>query len=548
MSAMRAREDPASEQGVPTEDAAALQERLIRAWPAGGAHATVRHVETHISHVLLVGRYAYKIKKPVNFGFLDFSTLEKRRLCCEEELRLNRRLAPEIYRAVIPVTGTPDAPVLGGDRGNSRPFEYAVKMRRFAQSALLDRLLARKALGAGVIDALADRVAVFHAQAPKCAKASDFGSPEVVWSAVSANFRQLRKCLSESGACASLDRLEQWSTERHARLSATFTARRADMVRECHGDLHLGNIVLIKGQPVIFDCIEFSPGLRWIDVISEIAFMVMDLEERGRRDYGHRFLNRYLEQTGDYAALPLLPYYQVYRALVRAKVAALRAGQEAEKNAKHELAMCNKYLAYAERIIQPVPCSLTLFHGLSGSGKSWAAQILLEATGAIRLRSDVERKRLAGFRIDGKTRSEIHGGIYTREATAATYARLAELARETLGAGYPVLIDAACLEAWQREMFRALAEESGVPFAIVHCRAPEDVLRRRLMARELSGNDASEADASVLEAQIASQEPLTREELACCRSVDTDGCAPSRLLEQLAPEAYGDVSGECAGG
>ena len=532
---MGASEFPATNSGVRREEDVPAQERLVRSWPANGVHAKVRRVETHISHVLLAGHYAYKIKKPVNFGFLDFSTLEKRRQCCEEEIRLNRRLAPEIYLAVVAITGTPDAPVVGG---SGVPIEYAVKMRRFAQSALLDRLLARNALSAALIDGLADRVAAFHAQAPRCSGESNYGAPALVWSAVAENFRQLRERLAEPGICASLDRLGRWSRENHARLSAPIAARLRDgMVRECHGDLHLGNIALFKKQLVIFDCIEFNPGLRWIDVISEIAFMVMDLEERGRRDYGHRFLNRYLERTGDYAALPLLAYYQVYRALVRAKVAALRAAQETPETAPHELAVCRQYLAYAERVIQPMPCRLTLFHGLSGSGKSWAAQVLLEATGAIRLRSDVERKRLAGagLRSDSESRSGIDGGLYAKEVTAATYARLATLAREALVAGYPVLVDAASLKAWQRALFRTLAEESGVPFLIVRCRAPEGLLRRRLVARRLSGSDPSEADAAVLEAQIASQEPLTREELTYCVSVDTDGCSPESLLEQLAP-------------
>ncbi len=492
----------------------------------------VRQIETHISYVLLVGRTAYKIKKAVNLGFLDFSTLEKRRLYCEEELRLNRRLAPELYRAVVALTGTPDAPQIGGA---GVPLEYAVEMRRFAQSALLSNRLARNRLPPEVIDALAERVADFHARAQSCPPDMDCGSPAAVWAPVAENFRQLRRLLPRDRYAERLQVLAAWSRERCADLADLIVARKlAGRVRECHGDLHLGNVAFVGGEPVIFDCIEFNPNLRWIDVINEAAFMVMDLEERGRADYGHRFLDRWLEHSGDFSGLPLLAYYQVYRALVRAKVAAIRAAQEDTSARRNELAVCDQYLAYAGRTTQRQNRFVALMHGLSGAGKTWASQALLEATGAVRLRSDVERKRLAGLPAQGQSRSSVAGGLYGEAMTEATYARLAELARTVLEAGLPVVVDAASLKAWQRETFRRLAGELGVPFVLVACAAPEPVLRLRLSARERAAADASEADAAVLEQQQGSLEPLADAERAACMAIDTATLTRAELLARFA--------------
>jgi len=523
------RSRPDREKGIGTPSTgidATAQARLVRSWPG-----RIRVVETHISYVLLAGRYAYKIKKPVNFGFLDFSSLEKRRQYCDEEIRLNGRLAPEIYLGVVSIAGTPDAPDPGGC---GEPIEYAVKMRRFAQSFLLDRRLANGEVAAETIDALADRIAAFHDAAARCPAGAPFGSPAVVWGAMAENFRQLTQYLPEADAGA-LPGVETWSRAGADRLNALVAARKDDgMVRECHGDLHVGNIALFRGRPMIFDCIEFNPNLRWIDVINEVAFMVMDLEERGRADYGWRFLSRWLERSGDFAGLPLLAFYQVYRALVRAKVAAIRAGQEAGAERRRELTACAQYLDHAARTMQPRKRFLALMHGVSGAGKSWVSQILLEATGAVRLRSDVERKRLAGLPALAESGSKVDGGIYSAEMTEATYARLAESARGALAAGYPVVVDAASLKAWQRELFRRVAAELDVPFLLVDCRASAAILRHRLATREASAADASEADAAVLERQVCSLDPLTETEREGCVSIETGDVTRDDLLRRFA--------------
>ena len=303
----------------------ARQEILVAALRSALGEA-VEVVETHISWVLLAGDYAYKIKKAVNLGFLDFSTLEKRRFYCAEELRLNRRLAPDLYLEVVPIAGSADHPVLNGP---GPAIEYAVKMRRFPQACLLDQVLLRGELTPETIDAIARRIADFHGRTAIADNESPFGTPERAHLPVAENFAQIRPRLRDNEDLIRLDELERWSErEYQARFNALAARKARGLIRECHGDLHLGNMALLDGEAVPFDCIEFSDNLRWIDVISEAAFLAMDLQDRGRPDLARRFLNAYLEQTGDYEGLEVLRYYLVYRAMVRAKVACIRAGQD----------------------------------------------------------------------------------------------------------------------------------------------------------------------------------------------------------------------------
>ncbi len=506
---------------------AALRNPACYPHPAG----LVEVIETHISYVLLSGAYAYKIKKAVALGFLDFSTLARRRFFCEEELRLNRRLAPELYLAVVAITGPPDVPHFAG---NGEAIEYAVQMTRFPQEALLDRQLAAGCLSPNVIDQLADRLADFHERAERAPPDRQFGSPEAVWEPMAQNFAQLGDQLSGAAHRAQLADLEAWSRRRFSQLAELLATRLGDgWIRECHGDLHLGNIVTTGTGLRIFDCIEFDSGLRWIDVLNEIAFLTMDLAERGRADYGHRLLNRYLEAQGDYRGLPLLAFYTVYRALVRAKVAAIRASQENPADRLAELANCDQYLDCAVRAALPGKPRLLLMHGLAGSGKSWLAQQLLERVGALRIRSDVERKRLCGLPALARSDSAVGDGIYDAAATTATYDRLVELAGHILAAGYPVLVDAANLKVWQRTAFRDLAAARGVPFVIVACAAPEAVLQSRLASRQAAGGDASEADQAVLAFQMRAREAITPDEEACTLRIDTSGPFPEDLPAAL---------------
>ncbi|MGP1609070.1 MAG: AAA family ATPase, partial [Burkholderiales bacterium] len=433
-------------------DAAAAQRVLVRVLmnPAAYPHPVkeVRVLETRISYVLLTGVFAYKIKKAVNPGFLDFTRLTQRRFFCDEELRLNRRLAPDIYLAVVPISGTSTDLRIEGE---GQTVEYAIRMREFSQSALFDRLLSEDGLSFGQIDALADRVADFHLHAMRATAADAYGSPTGVWQPVSQNFEQLRALLPANAGDGTerplLDALESWSSDEYLRLRRLLSTRKHDgFVRECHGDVHSGNIAWSGGEPQIFDCVEFNANLRWIDVMSEVAFLVMDLEERGKPAHAHRFLNRYLEITGDYAGLQLLPFYKVYRALARAKVACQRAAQEKPAAARKQAAICARYLACAARISLPQPRWLLLTHGFSGAGKNTVSQRIVEHTGALRLRSDVERKRLCGLPPLGDSESTVDGGLYDGETTRATDQCLVQLTRQVLEAGFPVIVDAVSLK------------------------------------------------------------------------------------------------------
>jgi aminoglycoside phosphotransferase family enzyme/predicted kinase len=492
----------------------------------------IRLVETHISWVLLTGPYAYKIKKPVNLGFLDFSTLEKRRFYCEEELRLNRRLAESLYLDVIPITGTPAHPVL---TGTGAAIEYAVRMVQFPEDMRLDRMLARGELGSTHVDSLAQELAEFHGRIRVAADDSPFGNPEHVYEPVKENFEQIWPRI-EAPDRIPLQRLEDWSERTFAGLRAIFLERkRQGFIRECHGDAHLANMVWLDGRAVLFDCLEFNENLRWIDTMSEVAFLAMDLDDRGHADLARRALNAYLEHTGDYAGLAVFRFYQVYRALVRAKVACIRLSQSG-LNEEEKRKVREEYLGYvnlAERYTRALPTALLITHGLSGSGKTWLSQQLLEAIDAIRLRSDVERKRLYGLTPRQRSGSGIDSGIYSAEASRLTYARLLELAGAILQAGYPVIVDAAFLKRAQRAPFRGLAEKLRAAFVILEIHAPEIVLRERLLHRADQTHEASEAGLAVLDHQLASREPLTADEKPDALAIDSVASGISAVMQTL---------------
>jgi len=449
-------------------------------------------IETHISWVLLTGDLAYKIKKPVALPFVDYSTLEARRHFCEEEVRLNRRLAPGLYLGVTPIAGSHGMPEIDGA---GAIVDYAVRMRRFPAGALFSEQLAAGRLHSSDVDSLGALLADFHTRANPTA--NGFASCKRRRTVALAALEGAAGLASAQEHAA----LQAWLETKAASLAPAW-ARRLDagFVRQCHGDLHLDNILTLDGRVAAFDCIEFDPALRWIDVIDDIAFPVMDFAARGRADFAYRLLNAWLDHTGDHAGLPLLRFSAVYRALVRAQVAQLR-GEEARVTAR-------RYMDSALAWTQAPSRRLVITHGLPGSGKTFESQRLLEREGAIRIRSDVERKRLFGLGMRDDSRAK-GLDIYTADATARTYERLLELARIALRAGYPVVLDAAFLRRSERDAARELAREFKVPFAILACEAPPDVLRARLSARR---HDASEADARVLDRLRASIEPLGEDE------------------------------------
>ena len=467
-------------------------------------------IETHISWVLLTGDFAYKIKKPVNFGFLDFSTLEKRRACCEEELRLNRRLAPAIYLDVVAISGTKEKPVISNE---GEVLEYAVKMIQFPQAAQLDHRLAAGELNAEHMDAIARMVADFHQTIQIADDAMDYGNKDAVYQPVEENFIQISEHLNTDSYANTLNALQQWSRSAFNKYESVFEQRKRDgFVRECHGDMHLRNLLWLNNAPLAFDCIEFNAKLRWIDVVSEVAFLVMDLQDRQQYPLAHRFLNSYLEVTGDYAGLSVLPFYLCYRAMVRAKVDVLRLDQKniTEEVSAQSIAEFESYLELAKRYTRPNVPKLIIMRGVSASGKSSVSQKLLDAMGAIRIRSDIERKRLFNVAINDNASNAIDAGIYSKQASQVTYTKLTELASDVIGAGYSVIVDAAFLNYEQREPFQFLASRLGVPYIILETTAPAEVLRQRIGQRK---HDVSDADLAVLEYQLSNWQPLHVDEI-----------------------------------
>jgi aminoglycoside phosphotransferase family enzyme/predicted kinase len=468
----------------------------------------VRLVETHISWVFLTGRYAYKVKKPVKLPFVDFSTLKLRKRFCDEELRVNRRFAPELYRRVVPIGGTLDAPRIG----RTPAFEYAVKMLEFPSGARLDRRLAANRVPRAARPEHGGRRAGLHAGLPRVrgVTVDEIGATAL---------RNIDELETVSGADRqALAAMRAWTERQLESLRPSFAHRgAAGAHRECHGDLHLQNLVWRDEKIVAFDALEFDRKLRDIDVISEIAFLAMDLHAHDRADLAYEVLSRYLEVGGDYGGIDVLPFYLVNRALVRAKVAAIKRAQSAADG--HE---AERYLTTAIDFTAPRTPLLVITHGLSGSGKTTVTDELVGRLPAIRARSDLERKRLHGLAATTRSGSGLGRGLYAEAASDRTYASLAQIADGLLRNGQNALIDAAFLEYRDRQDFRQVAAANAARFAILDCTASPAELRRRIRARAGQGRDASEADLAVLEWQLSTAEPLDRAERRHAVAVDTE--------------------------
>ena len=481
------------------------------------ATANIRVIHTHISTIFLTGEFAYKIKKPVNFGFLDFTHLAARKHFCEEELRLNRILAPQLYLAVIAITQTVDGTYhvcQAGDDPADPVVEFAVKMRQFDPDQQFDQLLARHALALETMEKLAQQVAHFHQHANHAPADSPFGLATTLFQPMQQNFQPLRSALHDSASCECLSLLENWTKQEYLRLLATLTKRKQQgYTRACHGDMHVGNIALVNQEILIFDCIEFNDDFRWIDIASEVAFLIMDLESRNASAFANRFLNNYLNISGDYALLSVLNFYKVYRALVRAKVASLRYQQLQQASTtdpaavQNSLQQCQAYLTLATHYTTPRQPALIITHGLSGSGKSYGCQQLVDALGWIQIRSDVERKRIAIQSTDVDAPA-----LYSASRTAQTYDRLFCLAQDILHSGYSVVVDATFLDYAQRERFRQLAKTLHTPFCLLHFTGTPAQLARNIEQRLAAGHDVSDADLGVLQQQLRHYQPLRDDE------------------------------------
>jgi len=454
--------------------------------------SSVDMIQTHASWVFLAGPFAYKFKKPVDFGFMDFSTLAKRQYFCRQELTLNRRFAPTLYLDVLPVYQHGSAFSL------SAPgviIDYCLKMTRFEQSALLDQKLANGELAAQWMDDLACDVARFHAQV-QIHDASGFDHAALLADHIHDNLAVAARYTGLAITPTTLNTLTAFSdTALKNRQAALQQRQRERHIRHCHGDLHFRNITLIDGKPTLFDCIEFNDAYRIIDTMNDVAFLVMDCDAHARPDLGMRFLSRYLEYCGDYAGLELLPLYLFYRASVRGKVACILADELSPDQQQPQWQEARRYFELASRYTQAARPRLFAIGGLSGSGKSHLALLACGKERAIIIRTDATRKRIAGDIPELE--------LYGKAMHIRTYAAMFDAARTALAAGFSVILDATFLHPDSRRQVHELAAACAVPLHFYWLDIDTDTLRNNICQRQQSGHDISDADLAVLDVQLA---------------------------------------------
>ena len=490
-------------------------------------------IETPISWVLLAGASAYKIKRPARYPFVDQRMLEYRRWLCEEELRLNRRFAPELYLGVCRIVAAGTHLRMRCDSADAHPvLEYAVRMQRFDAADELDQRLAEGRLALEALESFGRSLADIHATLPSVTEESAWGRPEHVRTLLAANLRECAQAAEVFGRRETVSSLEVALEQRLAEASPAMALRRASgRVRECHGDLHSRNIIVREGRLVPFDCLEYEPAFRWIDVADEIAFLTSDLTARGYRRHAHAFLSAYLQRCGDYHACRVLRLYEAHRALVRGKVAALSAATRAETGRSVLRAEFERLVAHAAAALAVRQPRLVLMSGLSGSGKTWIARQLTERLDAVHLRSDVERKRLAGLEPLQPSGSGLATGLYAAEVSERVYDELAREAYDALLGGYTVIVDATFLRRAQRQRFGELGARAQTSTYWVRCTAPLSVLQERLRARAAQGHDPSEADTAVLEWQRQQLEWAAADEgLASIEVESTDPHSIEKIL------------------
>ena len=495
---------------------------------------TVELIETHISWVLLTGAFAYKLKKPINLGFVQAATLQQRLHYCHEEVRLNRRLAASLYRGVVAVVGPVEqARVLESPNPpqGQAMLEAAVKMRQFPPDQLLSSALAHQTVRAEAVTNLAWSLGRFHQQAPGTNPEQPFGTAPQVVEPVTTNLAVLDRLVSDPVQLDQLQQHRRWTQAQHHNLWSRFEERHQDgEIRECHGDLHCGNIRLTpQGGLEVFDAIDFNPNLRWIDPISEMAFLVMDLQIHNARPLAITTLNTWLECTGSYAGMDLWPWYHAYRAMVRAKVSALQMEQSTTpvttQRLRQELAL---YLQTASQNEAPPTGGLVLMHGFSGSGKSTLSAQLCSSLEAVRIRSDRERRR--AFEPSGLTPAAFSGDPYRAEISRWLFdQQLPKLTERCLMSGYAVIVDATFLRRRERQTMLNLAARLHRPTAIVHCSCSDITAQSRLSQRAQRGDDPSEADFKVRQQQHNWLEPLTADERL--RTVTANESTPLKAVQ-----------------
>lgn len=508
---------------------------------------TIDIIETQVSWVVLTGDYVYKVKKELDFGFLDFSTLQKRQFYCEEELRLNQRLAPDIYQAVVTISGNNLQPTVGEydyrsqyqhfaeasastaipaqdlESNTSPILEYAVRMQQFEPQAGLDQLLRRNQFKPQWIDQLAEQLAQFHLCLPTVTANSPWGKPENIWQLVKDNFEHTLNFNQEPEIQSKLQHLYDQASQAYLDLSDVLDDRRRQgFIRECHGDLHLANITCYQDQLRLFDCIEFNLEFRWIDTCSDLAFLLMDLEANGKYSWANLALNRYLEVTGDYQTLALLNFYKSFRSMVRAKVATL--GEQASRDT------FVKYLNLTRHYQQAQQPKLILMHGLSGSGKSYISSKIIQASSTIRLRSEVERNRIhKELQKKGKSLA-----LHSPEINARLSQHLLDLTEQILSLGYTVIVDGTFLKQHFRQKYFDIAEKQSLQVTIISCQCHDKLMEARLVKGINTRTNDSQFSLDRLYTQRSYQQPLSEKEKKFQQIVDTDSdLSIARLIDQF---------------
>ncbi len=485
---------------------------------------TIELLQTHISFVFLTGKYAYKVKKPMNFGFLDFSSLDKRLHFCQEEIRLNRRLCPDLYLDVRAITGEKEKFGFAKDIQDLRDqivVEYAIQMLQFPQENLLINLFEQDKLTVEHVTEIGKQLAKFHQQADTNEHISSFGTIAAVQAVAEDNYEHTVKYIGLAQTQTQFDQIRAYTQKFFTENAHLFSDRiAAHKVKECHGDVHLKNICVYNGNIQIFDCIEFNEPFRNSDVIYDAAFLLMDLQYRDRHDLANAFLNTYLEQTGDYTAVVLLPLYCSMRAYVRAKVTSFllddpNIPQTVKDNAREEASAYYK-LAW-QYTQQPQQGQIIIMSGLSGAGKSTVARNLAQKISAIHIRSDAVRKHLAGIDLMERGSEE----IYTSEMTAKTYGNLLEWGLLIANQGFNVILDAKYDRVALRAAVIEQAQAHNLPLHILYCTADSTVLQQRLGDRTVLNNDIADATADLIASQRAQFEALSEVEQLQAITIDT---------------------------
>jgi len=505
--------------------------------------------QTHISYVFLAGDEVYKIKKPVLFSFLDFSTLERRHLLCREEVRLNQRLAPDTYLGVVSLCDD-DGRLCLGDEDDGRAIDYAVHMRRLPHQRLLDRLLDDGTASPAMIEKVAIRLAAFHAQAAGGAEITANGSTAAIASILQDNYDNGRRFRGSTVAAVDDDMIQDFSRSFLDRNHDLFARRQGEgRIRECHGDLHSEHICLTDPL-VIFDCIEFSTRFRFIDVASDLAFLAMDLDYHGRSDLSAVLVDRYEECSGDSELRRLIPFYACYRAYVRGKVDSIKGTEDGVPRAEQQDALdsARRHFALSYRYTWAYTPALVVMCGLSGSGKSVLAAELAVRTGFLHVSSDIIRKQLAGLAPTARAGGDHDTGIYSRDFSERTYTAMLDVARRQIESGRGVILDATFQLRRGRDAVRSLAARAATPLLFVECSCSPEEAERRIRQRAERDDNPSDADAQVYRRQRQRYQPFAIDDPDLL-AIDTTGDSPSavRVVEAALRRRLVDKMGSTAG-